>query len=161
MECGSPAAAGRTQAPAGPEPIHAAPNHDEVLPYLTLVRPRAVNDRPIEDRPAHLAAGGGSNLDAHHDRESIADAHAVEFSKTAKPLQKGNLSEETDRTLRPEALVGQPASIALRGPQASEASLADLQHLPVRARVGDVVLTGRKLGAAKGYAALVYQPAGL
>ena len=30
-------------------------------------------------------ADSGSNLDAIHDRESIVDAHAVEFSKTAKP----------------------------------------------------------------------------
>jgi hypothetical protein len=52
---------------------------------LTLVRPRS----PIEDRLALEApSGGGSNLDAHRDRESIAGAHAVEFSKTAEFLSE-------------------------------------------------------------------------
>ena len=52
------------------------PNHDGVLLYLTLFRLRA-DLRPAGDR---------SNLDAHHDRASAVAAHAVEFSKTAKPL---------------------------------------------------------------------------
>jgi hypothetical protein len=42
--------------------------------------------------------GGGSNLDAHHDRESIVDAHAVEFSKTAEYISEGSPSEKTDPT---------------------------------------------------------------
>ena len=43
----------------------------------------------------------GSNLDAHHDREAIVDAHAVEFSKTAGPPEGGFPLGETDR---PDAL---------------------------------------------------------
>src|ERR1700686_4293225 len=50
---------------------------------LTLVRHREC--WPIFDR---CAPAGGANLEAHHDRRSIVDAHAVEFSKTAKPRRK-------------------------------------------------------------------------
>jgi hypothetical protein len=66
------------------------PNHDGVLLCLTL-------DRHWE---ALNAPAGGSNLDAHRDHEVTADAHAVEFSKTAKPLQKGFLQR---RPIRPSA----------------------------------------------------------
>jgi hypothetical protein len=52
------------------------------------------------------APADGSNLDAHHDRVAIADAHAVEFSKTAAPHRKGFLLEETDPTLPPEGAYG-------------------------------------------------------
>jgi len=54
------------------------PNHDGVLLCLTLCRHRGRAKRSRD----------GSNLDAHHDRISIVDAHAVEFSKTAKPRRK-------------------------------------------------------------------------
>ena len=64
-----------TAAAAGTE-YTVVPDHDGVLLYLTLCHHRA------DQRPA----GDGSNLDAHHDRASIMAAHAVEFSKTAKPL---------------------------------------------------------------------------
>ena len=62
----------------GRNPYTVVPNHDGVLLYLTLCR-RGADQRP---------AGDGSNLDAHHDRASTVDAHAVEFSKTAKPRRK-------------------------------------------------------------------------
>jgi len=75
-------------------------HHDGVLPYLTLctaVRRARVNARPDD----------GSNLDAHHNRSiSIVGAHAVEFSKTAKPHRKWFLLEETDLALRPKTPSG-------------------------------------------------------
>jgi hypothetical protein len=46
----------------------------------------------------------------------IASAHAVEFSKTAKPSPEGFSEEETYKgALRPEAAVGRQGSIALDG----------------------------------------------
>ena len=57
------------------------PNHDGVLLCLTLDRRADAGRSTIGGAPA-----GGSNLDAHRDHEVTADAHAVEFSKTAKPL---------------------------------------------------------------------------
>ena len=90
---------GRRRAAAARDPYTVVPNHDGVLLYLTLVRPRERSS----DRSADAAAGGGSNLDAHHDR-SIVDAHAVEFSKTAGPPEGGFPWGESDR---PDAL-GRP-----------------------------------------------------
>src|ERR1700712_1280723 len=77
-------------------------SHDGVLLYLTLCRHAGTQSVPAD----------GSNLDAHHDRESIVDAHAVEFSKTVKPLAKVLPSEETHLAPRPRTLPGQPSSIA-------------------------------------------------
>ena len=55
--------------------------------------------------------------------------------------------------------MGQPTSIALRGPQATEAALAHLQHLAVGPLARNVVLAGGKWGVAERHATLVYQTA--
>jgi hypothetical protein len=75
---------------AGAVPIHEAPRHDGVLLYLTLCPPPRTRKR----------AGGGSNLDAHRDLIETADAHAVEFSKTAKPRRGASFWR---RPIRPRA----------------------------------------------------------
>ena len=78
--------------PAGRDPYTVVPNHDGVLlsAFDSLPSPSTPNRR--------LATG--SNLDAHHDREAIVDAHAVEFSKTAGPPEGGFPLGETDRDAR-------------------------------------------------------------
>src|ERR1700688_3578985 len=82
-------------------------DHDGVLHLL---------DSLYRHRVSPKRSRGGSNLDAHHDRISIVDAHAVGFSKTAKPHRKGFLLEETDPTQRPGAPAGRPGSIARCSP---------------------------------------------
>ena len=73
------------------------PVHDGVLLYLTLCLPTGPNvgtpAKPVLRQTPMAPPGGRSNLDAHQDRFSIIGAHAVEFSKTAKPLSKGFPSE--------------------------------------------------------------------
>ena len=50
-------------------PYTVVPNHNGVLLYLTLVRQR-IEQRSSRSKPAFtLRPGGGSNLDAHHDRQ--------------------------------------------------------------------------------------------
>ncbi len=114
---------------------------------------------------------------------SIVDAHAVEFSKTAKPHRKGFLLEETDPTQRPEAPAGRPGSIArqaarrpvgvepkeagqvarrsLHGAQAAKAPAPDLEHLAVGPRHRHVVLAGRQRALSERDRALVDQAARL
>jgi hypothetical protein len=82
------------------------PTHDGVLPNLldSLYRLRERRSAPVD----------GSNLDAHHDRESIVDAHAVEFSKTAVPLWGGHPRRRPFRPYAQGRSEGRPRSIALR-----------------------------------------------
>src|ERR1700760_3174862 len=71
-------------------------SHDGVLLYLTLCRHAESPKRPAD----------GSNLDAHHDRNRSVDAHAVEFSKTAKPLGRCFLLKETHLAPHPKTQLG-------------------------------------------------------
>jgi hypothetical protein len=74
--------------------LYTGSRHDGVLPYLTLCPPPTSASR----RPA----GGGSNLDAHHDLFSVVGAHAVEFSKTVVAAPREDFSRE--ETVRPSVL---------------------------------------------------------
>jgi hypothetical protein len=88
------------------------PNHNGVLLYLTLVRLRIRQRSGRSDRPSHCGARWRVEPGRTPRSNSIADAHAVEFSKTAEPLQKS----PSERPIRPGVQgrsMGQPQSIAL------------------------------------------------
>src|ERR1700729_743161 len=104
------------------------------------------------------APADGSNLDAHHDRKSIVDAHAVEFSKTVKPPERCFLRRRPTRPASGDAFAGERRSIALSRAQASESTLSDLQHPPVRAVAGHIVLTGPERALTERHGALIDQP---
>src|SRR5262249_37463026 len=105
--------------------------------------------------------GGGSNLDAYNDRDAIADAHAVEFSKTAELSGGRSLAGRPSRPRARGRAAGQPASIALTRPQAPKSALADFQHLPLRPLAGNVVLADGELGGAERHSPLIDEPARL
>src|ERR1700683_5351445 len=121
-----------------------APNHDGVLLYLTLC--------PPPDALADLrsvAPAGGSNLDAHHDRELRSQMRML-LSFQRPPSLNQRVSFRGDRSdPAPRGACGptkEYSAIALgstsgsAGAQAPEAPAPHLEHLPVGPLCGHVVL---------------------
>src|ERR1039458_1499995 len=82
----------------------------------------------------------------------------LSFQRPPSLSKEGLPSGETDPTHVRGRFMGQPRSIALSRSQAAKAALADLQHLPVGALAGHIVLAGRQLRLAERHSALIDQP---